>query len=81
MPDFKEEIRKRLAGLSLSPTRENEIVEELSQHLEDQYEQALRSAATEEEAYQAVLLRAERKRSAGSGIEAGRAARSAKSGW
>ena len=55
MPDFKEEIRKRLAALNLSPTRENEIVEELSQHLDDQYEQALRSAATEEEAYQAVL--------------------------
>ena len=44
MPDFKEEIRKRLAGLSLSPTREAEIVEELSQHLEDQYEQALSAA-------------------------------------
>ena len=56
MPDFKEEIRKRLAGLNLSPTRENEIAEELSQHLDDQYEQALRSAATEEEARQAVLL-------------------------
>ena len=56
MPDFKEEIRKRLAELNLSPTRENEIVEELSQHLEDQYEQALQSAATEEEARQAVLL-------------------------
>ena len=32
-----------LPALNLSPTRENEIVEELSQHLEDQYEQALRS--------------------------------------
>jgi len=56
MPEFKEEIRKRLAGLNLSPTRENEIVEELSQHLDDQYEQALRSVATEEEARRAVLL-------------------------
>jgi putative ABC transport system permease protein len=55
MPDFKGEIRKRLAALSLSPTRENEIVEELSQHLDDQYEQALRGTATEEEARQAVL--------------------------
>ncbi|HEV2842283.1 MAG TPA: ABC transporter permease [Chthoniobacterales bacterium] len=55
MPDFKEEIRKRLASLNLSPTRETEIVEELSQHLEDQYEQALRAAATEEEAREAVL--------------------------
>jgi len=55
MPDFKEEIRKRVAALNLSPTRENEIVEELSQHLEDQYEQALQGAATEDEAHQAVL--------------------------
>jgi putative ABC transport system permease protein len=55
MPDFKAEIRKQLVGLHLSPTRESEIVEELSQHLEDQYEQALRSAATDDEAYKAVL--------------------------
>ena len=55
MPDFKEEIRKRLAPLQLLPTRENEIVEELSQHLDDQYEQTLRTSATEEEARQAVL--------------------------
>src|SRR5687768_12449392 len=56
MPDFKEEIRKRLAELSLAPTREGEIVEELSQHLEDQFEQAVQGGATEQEAYQAVLL-------------------------
>jgi predicted permease len=56
MPDFKDEIRARLAALSLSPTREAEIVEELSQHCEDQYEQALSRGATEEEARQAVLL-------------------------
>ena len=34
--------------------REAEIVEELSQHLEDQYEQALSRGATEEEARRAV---------------------------
>jgi putative ABC transport system permease protein len=56
MPDFKGEIRKRLAALNLPPTREGEIVEELSQHLEDQYEQILSRGASEEEAYQAVLL-------------------------
>jgi hypothetical protein len=38
MPDWKKEIRERLAGL-LSPTREAEIVEELTQYLEDSYEQ------------------------------------------
>jgi predicted permease len=35
MPEWSEEIRKRLAALSLSPEREAEIVEELSLHLDD----------------------------------------------
>src|SRR4051812_38027522 len=55
MPEFKEEIRKRLEGLGLSPAREAEIVEELSQHLDDQYEQALSHGATEEAARENVL--------------------------
>jgi putative ABC transport system permease protein len=57
MPDFKEEIRKRLTGLGLTPMREQEIVEELSQHLEDEYETALRGSVTEQQAREAVLLR------------------------
>jgi putative ABC transport system permease protein len=55
MPDFREEIAKRLSKLSLSGEREAEIVEELSQHLEDRYEQSLQGGATEEEAHEAVL--------------------------
>src|SRR2546423_493285 len=55
MPEFKEEIRKRLEGLSLAPAREAEIIEELSQHLDDEYEQAISGGATEEAARQAVL--------------------------
>jgi putative ABC transport system permease protein len=55
MPEFQKEIRKRLTGLSLSPVREAEIVEELSQHLEDQYEQAVAQGASDEEARRAVL--------------------------
>ena len=55
MPDFKEEIRRRWQGLNLPAVREHEIIEELSQHLDDQYEQSLRSS-THEEAYRAVLL-------------------------
>ena len=51
MPDFREEIRKQLANLGLPPARESEIVEELSQHLEDQYEQSINRGASEEEAY------------------------------
>jgi putative ABC transport system permease protein len=55
MPDFKEEIRKRLTDLNLHGPRENEIIEELSIHLEDQYEESLSRGATEEEAYQGTL--------------------------
>lgn len=55
MPEFREEIRKRLEGLDLAPAREAEIVEELAQHLEDQYEQALQRGATEDDARQTVL--------------------------
>jgi predicted permease len=55
MPEFKEEIRRRLEGLGLSPGREAEIVEELSQHLDDQYEQAMSRGADEAEARQVVL--------------------------
>jgi putative ABC transport system permease protein len=56
MPDFKKDIRKRLAELNLSGSRENEIVEELSQHLEDQYEQTISRGANEAEACEAALV-------------------------
>ena len=55
MPDFRAEVRRLLAKWNLSATREAEIVEELSQHLEEQYEDALGRGATEEEAFHAVL--------------------------
>lgn len=41
MPDWKKEIRQRLAGLKLAPARESEIVEELVQHLDDRYQELL----------------------------------------
>jgi len=55
MPDFKVEIRARLAELQLSPVREAEIVEELSQHLEQEYERAVSGGASEELARQQAL--------------------------
>src|SRR5215831_9353922 len=55
MPDFKSEIRRSIAGLNLSPTREEEIIEELSQDLEERFEQALCYGASEEEAKQLSL--------------------------
>src|SRR5262245_6541882 len=55
MPEWKEEIRRRLAGLKLAPAREIEIVEELSQHLADRYVELLTRGATPDEAYRAAL--------------------------
>ena len=55
MPDFRAEIRSRLAELHLSPVREAEIVEELSQHLEQEYERSISGGASEELARQQVL--------------------------
>ena len=37
MPDWKPELRRRLATLKLEPAREATIIEELAQHLEDSY--------------------------------------------
>src|SRR5205809_144396 len=55
MVEWKEEIRKRLGGLKLAPTREAEIVDELAQHLEDRCAELRASGATEDEASRAVL--------------------------
>src|SRR6188472_61649 len=55
MPDFKAEIRARLVELGLPPVREAEIVEELSQHLAEQYEDAMTRGTSEEEARQRVF--------------------------
>src|SRR5438105_12446485 len=55
MPDWTAEVKARLAGLGLSPARELEIIEELSQHLQDRYEQELSRGATEEEAQRELL--------------------------
>ncbi len=57
MPDFRAEIRKRIAGLDLSPSQEREIVEELAQHLEDEFEVAQRGPVSEQEAFDSVLRR------------------------
>src|SRR5262245_53209053 len=56
MPDWRHEIRQRLAPLQLEPTREAAIVEELSQYLDDCYAESLVGGATEAEAYRQALL-------------------------
>src|SRR2546423_7532035 len=55
MADGKSETRKRLAGLNLTPAREAEITEELSQPLEDRYEELLADGARKEEVCRAAL--------------------------
>jgi hypothetical protein len=45
-----DHIRPRLAGLNLPPDRELEIIEELSQHLDDTYHDAIASGASSDKA-------------------------------
>jgi hypothetical protein len=54
-PQWKSEIRQRLAGLRLAPMREAAIIEELAQFLEDHYAELLAGGAGEAEAYQQAL--------------------------
>jgi putative ABC transport system permease protein len=55
MPDWEQEIRRRLARLKLAPTRESEIVEELAQHLDDRYQELLADGASETDAETLIL--------------------------
>src|SRR5215470_16020480 len=55
MPDWKSEIRQRLASLKLAPTREAAIVEELAQRLEDRYSEWLVGGAEPAEAERRTL--------------------------
>ena len=55
MPDWREEIARRLPSLKLDSTRESEIVEELSQHLEDRYQELISGGVPDREARQDVL--------------------------
>jgi putative ABC transport system permease protein len=51
MPDWKAEVRKRLLGLQLAPTREAAIVEELAQRHDESYAELLASGMSEADAY------------------------------
>ena len=50
MPDWRPEIRTRLAKLRLAPERETEIVEEVAQHLDDRYRELRSAGRTDDEA-------------------------------
>jgi predicted permease len=60
MPEWKQQIREHLAGLRLAPVREAEIIEELSQHLEDRYALLRAGGASEDDARRATLEELER---------------------
>jgi putative ABC transport system permease protein len=46
MPEWTEHLRLRLAFLRLNPAREAEIVEELSQHLDQRYDELRRGGTS-----------------------------------
>lgn len=55
MPEWKEEILRRLAPLKLTATREAEIAEEIAQHLDDFYKEMLVRGVAEAEARRAAM--------------------------
>ena len=55
MPDWKELVHSRLTPLPLEPGRREEVIEELSQQLEDAYTEALAGGASEPEALRRSL--------------------------
>jgi putative ABC transport system permease protein len=55
MPDWKGEVRSRLSSLRLSPAREAEIVDELSQHLDEHYQELIAGGATPDQATRSTL--------------------------
>ncbi|HZF41042.1 MAG TPA: ABC transporter permease [Blastocatellia bacterium] len=55
MPDWKPEIRRRLAGVKLAPAGEAAIIEELAQYMDDCYAELRSSGATKTDAYQQTL--------------------------
>src|SRR5262245_34759081 len=55
MPDFRSEIQARLASVRLAPAREAEIVEELSQHLEDRWRELVAGGSDPEFAARVAL--------------------------
>jgi len=55
MPDFRDEVRRRLAPLGLEPTREAAIIEELGQHLDDRCAELKARGTSEAEAYRNVV--------------------------
>ncbi|HEY1341109.1 MAG TPA: ABC transporter permease [Bryobacteraceae bacterium] len=55
MPEWKETVRRRLAGVQIEGSREAQVVEEVAQYLEDCYEARRARGENEDEAQRATL--------------------------
>jgi putative ABC transport system permease protein len=55
MPDWTPHLRRRLDRLRVSPVREREIVEELSQHLDERYDEFLAAGLSAPDAERAAI--------------------------
>jgi hypothetical protein len=55
MHDWAREVRSRLSTLQLSPAREAEIVDELSQHLEDRWRELIAGGTAPDDATRLCL--------------------------
>jgi putative ABC transport system permease protein len=55
MPDWRPDIASRLGALRLDPAREAEIIDELSQHLDQRYDELLSEGATADEAFRTAV--------------------------
>jgi putative ABC transport system permease protein len=55
MPDWRPDIASRLGSLRLDPAREAEIIDELSQHLDQRYDELLSEGATDKEAFRTAV--------------------------
>ncbi len=55
MPDWKSHIRPHLTAVRLPPARQNEIIDELAQHLDDRWRDLIAGGASEDEAVRLTL--------------------------
>lgn len=55
MLEWKEEVRQRLATLKLDPMRENELADEIAQHLQDRYNELVAGGAEPGQAQRTAL--------------------------
>jgi putative ABC transport system permease protein len=55
MPDWRQEILSFLKNLNVDPAKEEEIVEELSQHLNDRYQDLITRGIPADQAHQTVM--------------------------